>query len=54
MDLYTDTQTHCTSFEQVDSIRLLKTNVSFYERAILIWIKFKMLNADRLRNAVKA
>ena len=42
-----------TSFEQVDSIRFLKTNVGFYERAVLVWIKFKILNGDRLKIGAK-
>ena len=46
-------QTNCTSFEQVDSIRFLKTNVGFYERAVLVWFKYKLLNEERLRTAPK-
>lgn len=42
-------RTTCTSFEQVGSIRFLKTNVDFYERALLVWIKFSMLNQERLQ-----
>lgn len=41
-------RTSHTSFESVDSVRFLKTNVAFYERAILVWIKFKILNGERL------
>lgn len=45
--------TQSSSFEQVDSIRFLKTNVSFYERAVLVWLKFKMLNEARLQSVPK-
>lgn len=41
-------KTNCTSFESVDSIRFLKTNVAFYQRAILVWIKYKMIHSERL------
>ena len=51
---YSQHRTTCSSFEQVDSIRFLKTNVSFYERAILVWIKFKILNEDRLKATPKS
>ena len=46
-------RTTSSSFEQVDSVRFLKTNVRFYERAILIWIKFKILHESRLEMAAK-
>ena len=31
---------NCSSPESVDSIRFLKTNGAFYQRAIIIWLKF--------------
>lgn len=46
--------TASTSFDQVDSIRFLKTNVAFYERAILVWIKFKTLHKGMLTKAEKS
>ena len=42
-----------SSFDKVDSIRFLKTNVSFYERAMLVWIKFKMINKERFQDIPK-
>ena len=53
-DQQSQPRTNCTSFEQVDSIRFLKTNVGFYERAILIWTKFKLLNDHRIQTAPKS
>lgn len=46
--------TTCTSFEEVDSIRFLKTNVQFYERAMLVWIKFSYFNQERLSKTPKS
>ena len=37
----------------MDSIRFLKTNVRFYERAVLVWLKFKLLHGERLRSVGK-
>lgn len=47
-------QTTSSSYDSVDSIRFLKTNVGFYERAMLVWLKFKLLNEQRLERAAQS
>lgn len=34
--------------EQVDLIRFIKTNKNFYNKLVLLWLKFKLVNAERL------
>jgi dsDNA-specific endonuclease/ATPase MutS2 len=35
--------------EQVDMIRFIKTNRNFYNKIVLLWLKFKTVHEDRIR-----
>jgi len=40
-------------FEQIDTIRFIKTNKVYYDRVILLFLKFASVNKDQLMDKQK-